>query len=163
MESIPVSDRAELIHYGPATSIARAARGQAGRPPGAYRVLCVDDDRDSAETLAVILGLCGFDARACTDGTAALRAFHEFGPHACVLDLRMPRMDGFELARRLRATAGDRPLVLLTASGLAGPEVPARAAAAGFDAVYAKPVDPQAFVDLLDVMLVRTFPSAPTE
>jgi CheY-like chemotaxis protein len=161
MNSIPVSgSRVKPSPYGPAT--ADAVQGHAGRSP-AYRVLCVDDDRDSAETLAVILGLCGFDARACTDGSDALAAFHEYRPHACVLDLRMPRVDGFEQARRLRAAAGGRPLVLLAASGVVGPDVPDRATAAGFDAVYTKPVDPQALVDLLDAMLARTFQPEPTE
>jgi CheY-like chemotaxis protein len=126
-----------------------------------YRVLCVDDSRDAAETTAVVLDVCGFQAKACSDGEAALAEFRRFAPHACVLDLLMPGMDGFELARRLRAAAGRKPLVLLTATGSADPDLAARATAAGFDATYLKPVDPQALVDLLNHLLDAAFRPAP--
>jgi CheY-like chemotaxis protein len=125
-----------------------------------YRVLCVDDNLETVVTLATVLDLCGFEARACTDGLAALEEFELFVPDACILDIIMPGLDGYELARRMRSKAVHRPLVLLAASGANGPECEARAA--GFDATYAKPVDPQAIIDLLSHLLDQAFRTQPT-
>src|SRR5262249_20398803 len=80
------------------------------------RVLCVDDNRDSAETMALLLGLLGFDARACYDGRTALEVAAEFQPDVCLLDINMPVMDGNELAGRLRDRYGGRPLLLVAAT-----------------------------------------------
>ena len=66
------------------------------------RVLCVDDNCDIADTEAMMLNLYGFDARACYDGFEALELAREFRPHAYLVDLDMPGMDGCEVARVLR-------------------------------------------------------------
>src|SRR5436190_2223882 len=86
-------------------------------PP--LRVICVDDNRDAADTMAAVLELYGYEVRACYDGPSALLAVDEFQPDAFLLDLKMPGMDGFELAAQIRSRAGPRPLLLVatTAQG----------------------------------------------
>src|SRR5690242_15936654 len=69
-------------------------------PP--FRVLCVDDNRDCADSAALLLRTMGFEARACYDGQSALLANDAFRPALCFLDLNMPGMAGDELARVLR-------------------------------------------------------------
>ncbi len=105
------------------------------------RVLCVDDEPDAALMLTTLLSLQGFVARAAHDGPAALALAEKFRPTACVVDIRMPGMDGYELARRLRELLGEQT-VLLAVSGLSGDEHHQRAWDAGFEYVMAKPVDP---------------------
>jgi CheY-like chemotaxis protein len=105
------------------------------------RVLVVDDEPDAALTLTTLLSLGGYSARACHDGPTALALAERLRPTACVLDIMMPRMDGYELARRLRALLG--PEVLLVAvTGRSGDEYARRAVLSGFDWFFAKPADP---------------------
>lgn len=112
------------------------------------RVLCVDDEPDAALSLTTLLSLSGYVARAAHDGEAALALAEKFRPNACVLDLRMPGMDGYELAGRLRHLLGPEA-VLVAVSGYIGDEQAERAWAAGFEWLFAKPVDPQ---DLLHAL-----------
>jgi CheY-like chemotaxis protein len=70
------------------------------------RVLVVDDEPDAALTLCTLLSLGGYASRACHDGPTALALAEKLRPTACVLDIRMPGMDGYELARRLRGMFG---------------------------------------------------------
>ena len=119
---------------------------------GAIRVLCVDDNADAAASLALLLSLGGFDVRCCFHGTDAVVEAATFRPHACVLDLNMPVMDGFELAARLREMLG--PSVYLVAvSAAAGEDVKDRVVAAGFDRWFVKPADPE--------RLLRTIAAGP--
>ncbi|QEL18402.1 response regulator [Limnoglobus roseus] len=103
------------------------------------RVLCVDDHRDAADSLAALLTALGYDARACYDGPTALRVAAEFEPDVCLLDLNMPGMDGDELARRLRADAGDAPMILVAITGRGDAESRLRIEAAGFHQHLVKP------------------------
>ncbi|HVK18978.1 MAG TPA: response regulator [Fimbriiglobus sp.] len=104
------------------------------------RVLCVDDNRDAASSLAYLLGVVGYEARACFDGPSALAEAAEFRPHVCMLDINMPEMDGYELARRLRGLLGQPLLVAVTA--VTGADFERRATEAGFDRWFTKPANP---------------------
>jgi CheY-like chemotaxis protein len=105
------------------------------------RVLVVDDEPDAALSLTTLLSLHGYLARACHDGLTALTLAERMRPTACVLDIRMPGMDGYELARRLRGMFG--PWVLLVAvTGQSRTEHPREAILAGFDWFFEKPADP---------------------
>jgi CheY-like chemotaxis protein len=113
------------------------------------RVLCVDDNRDAAETLALLLELVGFDTRACYDGPSALALAAEFQPDVCLLDINMPAMDGHELAVRLRETAGGRPVYLVAATARSSDDDRDRTADAGFHRHLVKPVELPALLDAL--------------
>jgi CheY-like chemotaxis protein len=115
--------------------------------PTTCRVLCVDDNRDAASSLAYLLEVVGYDTRACFDGPSALTAAAEFRPHVCLLDINMPEMDGYELARRLRGLL-DRPL-LMAVTAVTGAEFEQRATEAGFDRWFAKPADPMELIAAL--------------
>lgn len=111
------------------------------------RVLVVDDSRDTADMLAVLLNLWSYDARAAYDGPAALDTVADFRPDAALIDLAMPGMDGCELAGRLGTE-----VVRIALTGY-GDEAHRRlTAAAGFIAHLLKPVDPGELRDLLAVL-----------
>jgi CheY-like chemotaxis protein len=115
--------------------------------PDRPRVLVVDDNKDAAETLGLLLESAGYDVETCFDARAALRAADRFAPDACVLDINMPGMDGYELARRLRVKDPEHPPVLATVTAYEDDAHLARAADAGFDLHFTKPADP---ADVLD-------------
>ena len=106
------------------------------------RVLVVDDNRDAAMTLSFLLAAAGYEVQTCFDGHAALAAAEWFGPDACVLDINMPGMNGYELARRLRERAADRPPIFATVTGDSDFAHLDQAADAGFDLHFTKPADP---------------------
>ncbi len=87
-------------------------------PPGLPRdILLVDDNVDSIESLALLLELFGHRVRSVNDGLAALKAADEALPQVVVMDIGMPGIDGYEVARRLRAAYPDAPLMLIALSG----------------------------------------------
>jgi CheY-like chemotaxis protein len=106
------------------------------------RVLVADDNRDGADSLAELLKLAGCEVRTCYDGEAVQPLAEQFRPDACVLDLWMPKVDGWEAARRLRAWAGERPLLLIALTGVAGRPAEEQSLYAGFDHHIVKPSDP---------------------
>lgn len=113
------------------------------------RVLVVDDNIDAAESIAEVLRLRGCEVRLCADGPQALAVAQAFRPQAALLDIGLPGMSGYELARALRERAAGGALVLIAVTGYGGEGDRAQAFAAGFDAHFVKP----AMVDeLLDTM-----------
>jgi CheY-like chemotaxis protein len=115
---------------------------------GLSRILVVDDNHDAANSLVMLLRCLGYEARAAYDGQDALDAAEEFAPRIVLLDLRLPVIDGYEVARRLRRTS--LPINMLVAvSGLDGEETAARVRSAGFDCHLVKPVDPVRLEKLL--------------
>lgn len=107
------------------------------------KVLVIDDNADAAESLAMLLGLQGHEAHTAIDGEAGLAIAARLRPDMILLDLRMPRMSGYQVARAIRATDWGRQLVLVALSGY-GQEDDFRATqAAGFDYHLVKPVDPK--------------------
>jgi CheY-like chemotaxis protein len=105
------------------------------------RVLVVDDNEDTAELLKVILGMAGHEARIAYDGEAALEQVRTFAPHAAILDIGLPRMNGYDLARKLREVPGLQQLHLIATTGFSDDEDKRRAERAGFDRFLVKPVD----------------------
>jgi two-component system OmpR family response regulator len=108
-------------------------------------VLVVDDLADAADTLVMVLALCGFAARAAYTSVAALRMAAADRPDAVVLEVHGP--GGLELARRLRAVGG-RPL-LVACTTCAGDADRQRSADAGVDVHLVKPADPAVLIDVL--------------
>jgi two-component system, OmpR family, response regulator len=106
------------------------------------RVLVADDNCDAADSLAELLELAGCRVRACYDGGAVLPLAEEFRPDVCVLDVRMPVLSGWAVARRLREWAGGRPLLLVALTGLSGRRAEEESLDAGFDHHIVKPSSP---------------------
>ena len=102
----------------------------------------VDDNEDAAESLALLLRLAGHDVRTGHDGPAALRLARELRPQAVLLDLGLPGMDGYEVARQLRRESGADGPLLVAVSGYGQEEDRRRSRAAGFDYHLVKPADP---------------------
>jgi signal transduction histidine kinase/ActR/RegA family two-component response regulator len=124
--------------------VRRAPPQRAGK-----RVLVVDDNVDITQLLSEALRLQGFETATAHDALGALDVWRRFGPQAAVLDLGLPELDGYELARRLRAEHGRQP-VLIAATGYGQPQDRSRAAAAGFDCHLVKPVSVYELVQVLD-------------
>jgi CheY-like chemotaxis protein/two-component sensor histidine kinase len=106
------------------------------------RILVVDDNADAAQTLTLLLEALGHsDVRSAPSGEDGLRAARQTPPETMLVDLRMPGMDGFELARRIRAEPWGAGVVLVALSGWGQEDHRARAREAGFDHFLTKPVD----------------------
>jgi CheY-like chemotaxis protein len=130
---LPLSEQA--LETGP-----RARGSRLGRE-APVAVLLVEDNRDAAESLAMLLELHGHRVRAVGDAWAALEAASAEPPDVALVDIGLPGMDGYELARRLRASGGPPVPLLVALTGYGLERDKERAAAAGFDAHLVKPVD----------------------
>jgi CheY-like chemotaxis protein len=130
-------DRAEGT--GPAATARSAPR----------RVLVVDDSPDAADSLALLLRLEGQEVGVAYDGPSALAQATAGPPDIAFLDLGMPQMDGYELARRFRADPALQGVVLVALTGWGQPEDRRRTAEAGFDHHLVKPVEPDLLHGLL--------------
>jgi PAS domain S-box-containing protein len=127
-----------------------AEPAEAARPPGpARRILVVDDHQDSTDSLALFLRLRGHEVRTAHDGPTALDEIGRYRPEVVFLDLGLPGMSGYDVARRvrMRTDLGPLQLVALTGYGTDGDRQKTRDA--GFDVHLAKPVDPRAVDALL--------------
>src|SRR5262249_4644033 len=108
---------------------------------GGRRVLIVDDNVDSAESMAVLLRLYGHDVRLAHDGEAALEEARAFRPDVMFLDLSLPKMDGYEVARRLRLEPAMSGVTLVAMTGYGQEEERRRTQEAGFNLHLVKPVN----------------------
>ena len=124
--------------------------------PPALRVLCVDDNRDAAESLGILLGAGGLRVAGLLRRRDRPGGGRACLPDAYILDLNMPGMDGDELGRKLRGLRPGRltPLVAVTAMG--DDEARRRTTAAGFDLHLTKPIDPDRLANVLaDIVILR--------
>jgi CheY-like chemotaxis protein len=113
------------------------------------RVLLADDDRDGARSLAALLELEGYEVRTVHGGQDALDAAREFHPDVALLDIGMPKITGYEVARRLTQRYGERCPVLVAVTGWKQASDRILATLAGFDHHVAKPYDPNTLISLL--------------
>jgi CheY-like chemotaxis protein len=120
-----------------------------GARPAARRVLVVDDNVDAAQALALVLQLDGHEVRAAFGAAEALGCALESPPDVVLLDIGLPEMDGYAVARELRRKPELAGVRLVALTGYGQPEDRERARDAGFDAHLVKPVDPE----LLDAAL----------
>jgi signal transduction histidine kinase/CheY-like chemotaxis protein len=121
---------------------AHDADGKAGTGQ-ALRVLVADDNADAAESLSILLQLEGHEVRVAYDGEQAVRVAGAFRPDLAFLDIGMPRMDGFQAARALRALPGMGKLRLVALTGWGAAQDRERSRAAGFDHHLLKPAFPE--------------------
>jgi signal transduction histidine kinase len=118
-------------------------------PHPSIRVLVVDDNLDGANMLALLLKLWGHDHRLAHDGPGAVKTADVFRPEVVLLDIGLPGMDGYEVARRLRDEAGLKDVFLVAVTGYGQEDDLRRSRESGFDHHLVKPVDPEALEQLL--------------
>jgi signal transduction histidine kinase/ActR/RegA family two-component response regulator len=114
------------------------------------RVLVVDDNIDAAESLAELLAMKGHQTRASTDSRAALKLAGSFAPEVVLLDIGLPEIDGYQVARRLRKMPATRNALVVAVTGYGQPEDRRASKAAGFDYHLVKPVGLQQLEELIE-------------
>ena len=138
----------------PCDLVAKTVNGQgSGASSGSLttrlRILVVDDNYDAAITLTMLLKSMGNEVRTVHDGEAAVLMAREFLPEVILLDIGLPKMNGYEVARAIRGEVWSQDVVLIAVTGWGQEDDKARAAAAGFDRHLVKPVDPQTLMKIL--------------
>ncbi len=118
-------------------------------PTTARRILVVDDNRDSAESLAMLLKLTGNETHTAYDGLEAVEAAATFKPEVVLLDIGLPKMNGFEAARKIREQPWGEKMVLVALTGWGQDEDRRKSREAGFDGHLVKPLDRAALTKLL--------------
>jgi two-component system CheB/CheR fusion protein len=119
------------------------------------RVLVVDDQPDAANTLALLIQALGHEARALVNPLEVCEAIDAFDPHIVFLDIGMPSVDGWTLARQLRERYGSDQLRLVALTAYGEPEDHAQSRKAGFDAHIVKPAEPRLVEHILATVLPR--------
>ncbi|WP_429300973.1 PAS domain S-box protein [Paraburkholderia sp. GAS199] len=107
------------------------------------RVVVVDDNADAAESLAMVLELEGHQLRTAGDGIAGLELIREFAPHVVILDIGLPLLNGYEVARQIRSDDNNAGILLIAVTGWGQQQDKQSAESAGFDHHFTKPVDPR--------------------
>ncbi len=135
--TLPCISAVEPQRQAPQIAVAKATEVY-GR-----RVLVVDDNVDAAESTAAFLRLEGHEVKAVHDGLQALASLKVFDPHVVVLDIGLPGLDGYAVARQLRGRGDTSHVLLIALTGYGQKEDRQRAAEAGFDYHFVKPADPR--------------------
>ena len=125
----------------PATKATVTGEPRSAPAPKSQRILVVDDNEDAAATLADLLSLMGHETRTASDGLEALEVVDEFHPDVALLDIGMPKLNGYETARRLRQDRCGREILLVALSGWGQDADRVKSSNAGFDVHLVKPVD----------------------
>lgn len=126
------------------------------RPATPLRVLVVDDNQDSAQSLAMLLSTAGHSPRIAHDGLEALEVGQSFEPHVVLMDLGMPTMDGYTAARQMREQAWGRRVTLVAVTGWGQADDRRRSQEAGFDQHLTKPVDAATLFATLELSTHRS-------
>lgn len=113
------------------------------------RVLIADDYVDAAKSLALVLAVAGVETAIAMDGEEALALAETWDPHICVLDLLMPKLDGLDVARRIRARGWSSCPLLIAMTGRTTAQDKRSALEAGFDHYMTKPADPATIVRII--------------
>jgi PAS domain S-box-containing protein len=145
------------IRLPAAAAPAEAARGggDGGRAPEArgQRVLVVDDNRDGGEMIRDLLAHAGYEVELAGNASQALAVAQGFRPEVAILDIGLPTMDGYTLARELRALMSDAPPVLVALTGYGQEQDRRRSTDAGFTLHLVKPVDPEKLTHVVDALV----------
>jgi CheY-like chemotaxis protein len=121
-----------------------------GAPLASCRVLIVEDDEDVRDVLGELVAALGHEPLPVANGDEALKRVSERPVAVALVDLGLPEVDGYEVARRLRASSGGKTMRLVALTGYSDPETRQHAAAAGFDQFLVKPADPAAIERALE-------------
>jgi two-component system, OmpR family, phosphate regulon response regulator PhoB len=126
--------------------------------PGSPVVLLAEDDRDTRELVALTLSMTGFSVRAARNGVEALEMADRYRPSVALLDVRMPRLDGIEVCRRLRSRAEFVELPIILVSAMSGEVDAARGLSAGATEYLVKPFSPRELAAHVGEVLQRHRP-----
>ncbi len=118
------------------------------------RILVVDDNVDAADSLGMLLEVRGDQVRIAYDGLEAIAAEEEFRPEVALLDIGMPKLSGYDVAKRIRAARGDAVLIIAI-TGWGQEDDRQRARDAGFNHHFTKPVDFEMLLDVIDRSAAR--------
>jgi PAS domain S-box-containing protein len=118
-------------------------------PKSSLRILIVDDNRDGADSLVMLLRIMGNDTRTAYDGQQGVDAAEEFRPDVILLDIGLPKLNGYEACRRIREQPWGKSVLLIAVTGWGQEDDRQRSREAGFDHHMVKPVDPRALMKLL--------------
>jgi PAS domain S-box-containing protein len=123
--------------------------GEAAKATSKLRILVVDDNRDAAESLAMLLKIMGNNVRTASDGEAGVQAAAEFLPHVILLDIGLPKLNGYEACRRIRQQGWSKNMVIIAVTGWGAEDDRRKSEEAGFDRHMVKPVDPTSLMNLV--------------
>jgi CheY-like chemotaxis protein len=131
------------VETAPETAGQRGSQDSEKPPmtPLRRKILVVDDNRDSADSLAMVLDMGGHEVKVAYDGEAAVSEYRAFHPDWVILDIGMPKIDGYEAAKRIRGSAFGETVRLIALTGWGQESDKNRALAAGFDHHFTKPID----------------------
>ena len=118
-------------------------------PRRSLKILVVDDNQDAADSLGMVLSTMGHEVQTAHDGLEAIGAAAAFKPDLILLDIGLPKLDGFEVARRIRAQEGGGDVLLVALTGWGQDADRQRSLEAGFDEHMTKPVEFRALEELL--------------
>ena len=125
-------------------------------PQSRPRVLVVDDNTDAADSLATLLGVMGYEVRTAYDGPEAIEAADDFQPSVALLDIGLPKLSGYDIARHVRRLRG-HGVLLVAITGWGQESDRLRAVEAGFDHHFTKPADFGKLLELIqDELRVRS-------
>ncbi len=113
------------------------------------KVLVVDDNADAADSLATLLGVMGYEVRIAYDGPEAIEAADEFQPAVALLDIGLPKLSGYDIARHVREKRGE-DVLLVAITGWGQEDDRRKAREAGFDHHFTKPADFEVLLQLID-------------
>ena len=133
-------------------SVPRIANGDRGK----LRVLIVDDNRDSADTLAMVLRMMSHEVRTAYNGEDAVAEAARFQPDVMLLDIGLPKINGYDACRLIRSQPGGDRILIIAQTGWGQPEDRKRTHEAGFDHHLVKPVDPDMVVQLMSPLMSKT-------
>jgi CheY-like chemotaxis protein len=120
-----------------------------GAAPRRFKILVVDDNHDSALSMAMMLQIMGHDTRTAHDGESALSAAETFLPEVVLLDIGLPKLNGYEVAQRIREKDWGRSMFLIAVTGWGQDEDRQRSSEVGLNLHMVKPVEPAALEKLL--------------
>ena len=129
------------------SSSAQASRSLSSAPP--IRVLVVDDDHDSVDILKILLDMNGGATDVAYDGAEAVRLAEELRPEIILLDIGLPKMDGYEVCRRIRQHPWGKGMIVVALTGRGLDDDRAMSQSSGFDMHLVKPVEPELLLAVL--------------
>jgi CheY-like chemotaxis protein len=128
---------------------ATGGNGEPSAPRSSLRILIVDDNSDAADSLALLLRIMGNDTRTAYDGLSGTEVAAEFRPEVILLDIGLPKLNGYEACRRIRSEPWGKDVVLIAVTGWGQEKDRQLSREAGFDHHMVKPVDPHDLMKLL--------------